>query len=155
MLYEGTADLIEAAASFGLPTMMTTNGTGLPAVAERLVKAPLFALQLSIDGHCAELHNALRPGLGSIDNFAQMNASLKAVHQARRSHGRGLPLLTAITAISRENSSHLVISMRPFATRWIYLSFASPGGLTRLGRSLMNGISTPVSDTRPPGNGAM
>ncbi len=108
MLYEGTADLIEAAASFGLPTMMTTNGTGLPAVAERLVKAPLFALQLSIDGHCAELHNALRPGLGSIDNFAQMNASLKAVHQARRSHGRGLPLLTAITAISRENSSHLV-----------------------------------------------
>jgi radical SAM protein with 4Fe4S-binding SPASM domain len=108
MLYGGIAELIESAASLGLPTMMTTNGTHLSAAAERLVKAPLFALQLSIDGHCAELHNALRPGLGNIDNFAQIEAALRAVRHARQACGSNLPLITAITAISRENSGNLV-----------------------------------------------
>lgn len=66
--------------------MMTTNGTRLESSAQRLVKAPFFALQLSIDGHRAELHNALCPG---------------------KHTGGGPPVITAITVISDQNSNHL------------------------------------------------
>ena len=117
MLYEGTLDLIEAAAGMGFPVMMTTNGTGVSAEADRLSQAPLFGLQLSIDGHTAELHNHLRPGAGAVDNFSQIDAALTAVGEARQASGGGLPLLTAITVISQENAGHLVDIYETFRTR--------------------------------------
>lgn len=115
MLYEGIVDLMDAAASLGLPVMMTTNGTGVAAVAPRLVNAPLFGLQLSIDGHTPELHNRLRPG--AVNNFAQIEAALTAVRQAREEAGRRLPLITAITVISRENAGHLADIYQTFRGR--------------------------------------
>ena len=48
MLYEGSVDLIEHATGLGLPCSVATNGTKIAAVAERLVKAPMF---LSADLH--------------------------------------------------------------------------------------------------------
>ncbi|MEJ2069217.1 MAG: radical SAM protein, partial [Syntrophobacterales bacterium] len=108
MLYEGTLDLIEAAAGLGLPVMMTTNGTGVAAAADRLANAPLFGLQLSIDGHTAALHNYLRPGAGAVNSFSQIMAALTAVGEARQASGRSLPLITAITVISQDNAGHLV-----------------------------------------------
>jgi len=117
MLYEGIADLLEGASNLGLPVMMTTNGTGVAAVARRLVHAPLFGLQLSIDGHTAELHNRLRPGAGALNNFAQIDAALTTVRQAREAAGRRLPLITAITVISRENAGHLVDIYETFRSR--------------------------------------
>jgi radical SAM protein with 4Fe4S-binding SPASM domain len=117
MLYEGIVDLIGAASGMGLPVMMTTNGTGVAAVAPRLVQGPLFGLQLSIDGHNAELHNRLRPGAGAINNFAQIEAALTAVRQAREAAGHGLPLITAITVISRDNAGHLVDIYETFRHR--------------------------------------
>ena len=50
MLYEGSLELIEAASALKLPTAIATNGTRIAAAAERLVQAPMFLLQLSIDG---------------------------------------------------------------------------------------------------------
>jgi radical SAM protein with 4Fe4S-binding SPASM domain len=108
MLYEGSVDLIEQATSLGLPCSVATNGTRIAAVAERLVRAPMFLLQISIDGPDAALHNLARPGVGGADNFADIQAGLAAVHQARRAQGRTLPLIASLTTISRNNFRHLV-----------------------------------------------
>ncbi len=108
MLYEGTLPVIEAATALGLPTAIATNGTRIAAAAERLAQAPMFLLQISIDGHTAELHNRLRPAAGGTDNFADIVKGLEAVHEARRNRGSNLPLIASLTTISQGNISHLV-----------------------------------------------
>jgi radical SAM protein with 4Fe4S-binding SPASM domain len=108
MLYEGTLEVIDAASALRLPVSIATNGTRIAGAASRLVKAPLFLLQVSIDGPTAELHNRARPGVGQADNFADILAGLHAVRQARRENGRGLPLIASLTTISQENFRHLV-----------------------------------------------
>lgn len=108
MLYDGCLELIEGSTALGLPCSIATNGTGVAAAADRLVNASLFLLQISIDGHCAALHNRLRPGVGGADNFASIQAALTAVHQARQAQGRDLPLIVSLTVISRENYRHLI-----------------------------------------------
>ena len=117
MLYEGTVKLIEIASRLGLPVMMTSNGTGVAAAADRLANAPLFGLQLSIDGHTAELHNFQRPGAGSVNNFSQIDAALTAAAEAREASGSGLPLITAITVITRYNAGHLLDIYEAFRRR--------------------------------------
>jgi radical SAM protein with 4Fe4S-binding SPASM domain len=107
MLYEGTLPIIERAAALGLPTSIATNGTRVAAKAQALAQAPLFLLQISIDGHTAELHNRARPGAGGVDNFADINKALAAIRQARKATGRNLPLIASLTTISRENFRHL------------------------------------------------
>jgi radical SAM protein with 4Fe4S-binding SPASM domain len=107
MLYEGTLELIETATQLGLPCSIATNGTRIARSAERLVRAPLFLLQVSIDGHNAALHNAVRPGAAGGNNFADIVAGLQAVRQARRELKQNLPLLASLTVISRENYHHL------------------------------------------------
>ncbi|MFA5112523.1 MAG: SPASM domain-containing protein, partial [Desulfobaccales bacterium] len=67
-----------------------------------------FLLQLSIDGPDAALHNQARPGLGSADNFADIQAALTAVGEARRTRGSTLPLVASLTTISQANFRHLV-----------------------------------------------
>ncbi len=101
-------DLIEHATRLGLPCSVATNGTRIAAAAERLVRAPMFLLQISIDGPDAALHNRTRPGLGGADNFADIQAGLAAVREARRTQGRSLPLIASLTTISRNNFRHLV-----------------------------------------------
>jgi radical SAM protein with 4Fe4S-binding SPASM domain len=107
MLYEGTLDLIETATRLGLPCSIATNGTRIARAAERLVRAPLFLLQVSIDGHNAALHNAVRPGAAGGNNFADIQAGLQAVRQARRELKQNLPLLASLTVISQQNYRHL------------------------------------------------
>ncbi len=108
MLYEGSLELIEAAAALKLPANIATNGTNIAAAATRLVQAPMFLLQLSIDGPDATLHNQARPGVGRANNFADIQAGLAAVHEARRAQGRNLPLIASLTTISQANFRHLV-----------------------------------------------
>ena len=109
MLYEGALEVIDRATQLGFPTSIATNGTRIAAVAERLVQAPLFLMQVSIDGPTAALHNRARPGIGGADNFADIQAGLAAVRRARERNGTGgLPLIASLTTISRENCRHLV-----------------------------------------------
>ena len=108
MLYDGVLDLIEMGSSLGLPTSIATNGTGIAASARRLVEAPLFLLQISIDGHGAELHNRIRPAVGTVDNFRDIRAALEAVNDARRRRNRDLPLIASLTVVSQGNFRHLV-----------------------------------------------
>jgi radical SAM protein with 4Fe4S-binding SPASM domain len=104
MLYQGTLDLIEECTRLGMPASIATNGTGLAAAADRLRNAPLFLLQVSIDGPSATIHNRIRPSAGSADNFADIQRGLEAMNCRRRG---GLPLIASLTTICRENSGCL------------------------------------------------
>ena len=108
MLYEGTLEVIDTAAKLRLPTSIATNGTRTAGFAERLVKAPLFLMQVSIDGPTAAIHNLARPGVGGADNFADIQAGLAAVRRMRQANNSGLPLIASLTTISKENYRHLV-----------------------------------------------
>lgn len=117
MLYNGIMELMEAAARLRLPVSIATNGTRVAALAERLVAAPLFLVQLSIDGPTAEIHNRLRPGAGGRNNFADIQAAVAALQQARREQGRSLPLIASLTVISRDNAGALVDLYETFASQ--------------------------------------
>jgi radical SAM protein with 4Fe4S-binding SPASM domain len=108
MLYEGTLELIEGATALGLPTNIATNGTRIAGAAERLVNAPMFLLQVSIDGPDAATHNRARPAAGGADNFADILAGLREVRRAREARRRQLPLIASLTTISQANYRHLL-----------------------------------------------
>lgn len=108
MLYEGSLRLMEEATALGLPVSIATNGTRIGSSAERLVKMPLFLLQISIDGHCAELHNMLRPTVGGADNFTEIESALGAVRGLRKTLKKDLPLIASLTVISKQNFRHLL-----------------------------------------------
>ncbi len=107
MLYEGTLDIIEGASDLGLPVAIATNSTKVAGAAARLVAAPMFLLQISIDGHCAALHNQIRPARGDRDNFSEIEAALREVRREQAARGTNLPLIASLTVISRENVRHL------------------------------------------------
>ncbi|MEJ5330266.1 MAG: radical SAM protein [Desulfobaccales bacterium] len=115
MLYKGIMELMEEAARLRMPVSIATNGTLVAARAERLVAAPLFLVQISIDGPTAEIHNRLRPGAGGGNNFADIQAALAALQQARREQHRELPLIASLTVISRDNADSLVEIYETFA----------------------------------------
>jgi radical SAM protein with 4Fe4S-binding SPASM domain len=117
MLYEGTLELVERATALGLPTSIATNGTRIAAAAERLVRAPMFLLQVSIDGPDAALHNRARPGRGGADNFADILAGLSAVRREQQAQGRNLPLIASLTTISQNNFRHLLDIYESFRDR--------------------------------------
>ena len=118
MLYSGVLDIMDAATALKLPVSIATNGTRIAAAAERFVQAPLFLLQVSIDGHCAELHNSIRPSpSGKGNTFAAIEEGLAAIHAQRRRQGRSLPMIAALTTISRDNVHHLVDIYEAFKDR--------------------------------------
>ncbi len=117
MLYDGSLELIERAAALKLPASIATNGTGIAGAAARLVGAPMFLLQLSIDGPDAALHNRARPGVGGADNFADIQAGLAAVRREREVQGRNLPLIASLTTISQANYRHLLDIYEAFRDR--------------------------------------
>ena len=122
MLYPGCLDVVESAASLRLPVSIATNGTRVAAAAEQLARAPLFLLQVSVDGPCAEIHNRIRPAAGGGDNFAAVADALARVREERERR-RGLPLLASLTTISRHNAEHLVEIYEAFRDRVDVLVF--------------------------------
>jgi radical SAM protein with 4Fe4S-binding SPASM domain len=117
MLYEGVLEVIEAATSLGLPTAIASNGTRVAESADCLVRAPLYLLQISIDGHNAALHNRLRPAAGAGDNFQAIQVALDTVTDARRAYHADLPLIVSLTVVSRANAHHLVDIYEAFRTK--------------------------------------
>ena len=124
MLYRGMVPLVEAAAKLGLPTSIATNGTKLADSAERLVDAPMFLIQVSIDGPDAELHNACRPGANrSHDNFATICNALDAVKAARKQRRARLPLVAGLCTINQRNADRLLDVYDTFVDRVDILIF--------------------------------
>ncbi|NDY58557.1 radical SAM protein [Desulfovibrio sulfodismutans] len=107
-MYNGWLDIIDRATELKMPTSIATNSTGIEKAADRLVAAPMFLLQVSIDGHCAETHNAARPSASGRDNYQVIQDALAAVNEAKKSRGAKLPLVAALTTISSANVHHLV-----------------------------------------------
>ncbi|OLN27079.1 hypothetical protein DVDV_2279 [Desulfovibrio sp. DV] len=107
-MYKGWLDIIERATELKMPTSIATNATGLVAAADRLAAAPMFLLQISIDGHSPETHNAARPSAGGGDNYKVIQESLSAIKEAKKAHKTNLPLVAALATISSANVHHLV-----------------------------------------------
>ena len=124
MLYRGLVPLVEAAARLGLPTSIATNATRLAENAEHLVGAPMFLIQVSIDGPDAETHNASRPGANvSHDNFATITDALAAVKAERVRRGARLPILAGLCTINSRNADRLVDMYDAFADKVDVLVF--------------------------------
>ena len=117
MLYDGILEVIEGGAQLGMPVCIATNGTHLAEAAERMVGAPMFLIQVSIDGPSAEVHNVVRPSAGRGDNFRDIEAGLEAVRRARKKAGRRLPMIASLTVISQANLPHLVEIYETFRDR--------------------------------------
>ncbi|GFK95745.1 Sporulation killing factor maturation protein SkfB [Fundidesulfovibrio magnetotacticus] len=107
-MYKGWLEIIEHATVLRMPTSIATNSTGIAKAAERLVKAPMFLLQMSIDGPDADTHNAARPSASGADNFQSILDALDAVNQAKKAAGKKLPLTASLTTISQANVGRLV-----------------------------------------------
>lgn len=108
MLYQGTLDILDHAAKLQMPTAIATNGTGIKDAAERLVAAPMFLLQISIDGHDAQTHNAARPAAGDGNNFRDIKDGLARIKEEKIRQKRKLPLVAALTTLSKANLRHMV-----------------------------------------------
>jgi organic radical activating enzyme len=109
MLYKGSVEIIEEAARLGMPPSIATNGTGLVEHAERLVSAPMFVIQISVDGPDAQTHNASRPGASaSVDNFATITRAIDTITEIRKDKKQRLPLIAALTTINNVNYNRLV-----------------------------------------------
>jgi radical SAM protein with 4Fe4S-binding SPASM domain len=117
MLYAGLPELIEETSAMGLPVSIATNGTRVADMAERMVRSPLFLLQISIDGHCEEIHNQARPSAGNTNNFLEIQRALDAVGGARTALNSDLPLVASLTVVSRTNYRHLVDIYETFRSR--------------------------------------
>ncbi len=109
MLYKGSVEIIEEAASLGMAPSIATNGTGLAEHAERLVDAPMFVIQISVDGPDEATHNASRPGAAaSVNNFATINKAIDKIVAIRKERNQRLPLIAALTTINNVNYHRLV-----------------------------------------------
>lgn len=109
MLYDGSVEIIEEAAKLGMPPSIATNSTGLARHAERLVDAPMFLAQISVDGPDGSVHNACRPGANpSVDNFASIINAMDKIIALRKERGQRLPLIASLTTINNLNYNRLV-----------------------------------------------
>jgi len=109
MLYKGSVEIIEEAARLGMAPSIATNGTGVAEHAERLVAAPMFVIQVSVDGPDEATHNASRPGANpSVNNFATINKAIDRIAEIRREQKQRLPLIAALTTINNVNYNRLV-----------------------------------------------
>ncbi|MCA1959154.1 MAG: radical SAM protein [Desulfomonile sp.] len=118
MLYKGSVELIEEAARMGMAPSIATNGTGLVQHAERLVSAPMFVIQISLDGPDEQTHNASRPGANpSVNNFATVSRAIDRIVELRKEKRQRLPLVAALTTINNVNYNRLVDIYERFKDR--------------------------------------
>ncbi len=109
MLYHGSVEIIEEAARLGMPPSIATNGTGLARHAQRLVEAPMFVIQISVDGPDQTTHNASRPGANpDTDNFGTICNAIEALKEIRKDKRQRLPLIASLTTINNLNYDRLV-----------------------------------------------
>jgi radical SAM protein with 4Fe4S-binding SPASM domain len=109
MLYKGSVEIIEEAARLGMPPSIATNSTGLAKHSERLVQAPMFLAQISIDGPDAETHNRSRPAANpNFDNFRSIQEAIGAIREVKKTKKRKLPMIASLTTINNVNYNRLV-----------------------------------------------
>lgn len=108
MLYNGSVEIIEEAARLGMAPSIATNGTGLVKHAERLVSAPMFVIQISVDGPDEATHNASRPGASSeVNNFRTIRSAIDRIKELKSGKRQRLPLIATLTTINNVNYNRL------------------------------------------------
>jgi radical SAM protein with 4Fe4S-binding SPASM domain len=108
MLYNGSVEIIEEAARLGMAPSIATNGTGLVKHAERLVSAPMFVIQISVDGPDEATHNASRPGASSdVNNFRTIRSAIDRIKELKSEKRQRLPLIATLTTINNVNYNRL------------------------------------------------
>jgi len=118
MLYKGSVEIIEEAARLGMAPSIATNGTGLVDHAERLVAAPMFVIQISVDGPDGTVHNACRPGASpAVDNFATISKAIETINRLKAERNQRLPLIAALTTINNLNYNRLVDIYEAFSDK--------------------------------------
>lgn len=107
-LYDGWLDVIAACTKMGLPCSIATNGTKIKQFAKEMVDIPMFLLQVSVDGHCEEVHNKIRRGVGKTNSFVAIQEGLAEVMDYKKSTNATLPIIATLTTVSKDNANHLV-----------------------------------------------
>lgn len=107
-MYRELEEVIRQATNLALPTSIATNGHRLSQFADFFVRNPLFLLQVSIDGHDPQTHNATRPATGEKDSYGDLTRGLKAVRRAKKELKSTLPVVASLTVISQQNVKHLL-----------------------------------------------
>jgi radical SAM protein with 4Fe4S-binding SPASM domain len=107
-------DMVAYAAERGIDTGFNTNGTLLtPARAERLVRAGLAWLHISVDGATAETYESIRDGA----RFERVRQGVAAIVEAKRRLGSGRPDVRIVFVAMRRNHQELVALVR-LAAQW-------------------------------------
>lgn len=108
MLYPGILELIETCTAMKLPVSIATNGSRIASSVERIVAAPMFLLQVSVDGHDEASHNSIRRSSSESGNsFSTIISALDAVNEEKAAKKTDLPLVASLTTISKNNYRHL------------------------------------------------
>ncbi|MDQ3822908.1 MAG: radical SAM protein [Actinomycetota bacterium] len=107
-------EMIEYAAGRGIRLGFNTNGTFLtPAVSERLVRAGVDWLHVSLDGATAETYEAIRDG----SDFGLVRRNVIALVEAKRRLGADRPTLQLVFVAMRRNVRELPALVR-LAGEW-------------------------------------
>ena len=116
MLYKDLMDVIEEGAGLGMPPSIATNGVGVADYADRFVTAPVYLVQISVDGSTPCIHNSARPAISSTyDNFRDVQGALETLTGTKRKKKRSLPILASLTTVSKRNYLDLVNIYRKFS----------------------------------------
>jgi MoaA/NifB/PqqE/SkfB family radical SAM enzyme len=97
-----------AAARAGVFAAITSNGSMLPRLADRLVEIGLDELNISVDGP-PDIHDRIRGRAGS---FARLYTGIERVNDARRRLGRGRPVVRLSFTITGSNFDRIVEFLR-------------------------------------------
>ncbi|HYH49690.1 MAG TPA: radical SAM protein [Acidimicrobiia bacterium] len=128
-------DMITLAASRGIAVGFNTNGTLLtPERAERLVRAGLAWLHVSVDGATPATYEAIRDG----SRFERVRRGVQAIVAARAAAGGNRPEISLVCVAMRRNHGELPALVR-LAADW------------GVGRLWVQNLSHSFSDTDPAG----
>ncbi|MBD0347983.1 MAG: radical SAM protein [Thermoleophilia bacterium] len=104
MLAPDFFEMVEYATARGIRTGFNTNGTFLTrAAAERLVRAGVDWLHVSLDGATAETYEGVRDGA----DFARVRGNIRGLVEARRTLGAERPTVQIVFVAMRRNVDEL------------------------------------------------
>ncbi len=103
LLYPHIRPVVEDFKARGMFVSLVTNGTTLAKHADWIAACGLDLLMVSLDGP-PEIHDRVRGHTGACERLLE---GVAAVQDARASQGTGLPFITPLICINRENTRAL------------------------------------------------
>ncbi len=101
MMVKTLEPIVERLKSAGKKVSINTNGHLLEENADWVVRLGVDHVQVSVDGHTAELHDSIRRRHGSFDKI------LRGIDRVRRLRGSGIPKVSVCATVMKDNFEHL------------------------------------------------